>query len=151
MKRNSLTVEMLDEASPAEVAALGAASLAALVDMLDEDKRRLDARRSVLEAGMHERWSVPPADFGTHRFDDGEYVVKVELPKRVDWNAEELIAACHKLEDMGENPHEFVTFKPSVSETKFKAVPERFRHILAKARTVKPGKLKISFQRVEAA
>jgi len=73
-------------------------------------------------------------------------VVKIEVPKRVDWNTELLIEACNALEAAGEDPREFVEFAPKVRETVYKSIPERFRKMLEPARTVSPGKVKIALE-----
>jgi hypothetical protein len=124
-------------------------TLAKMADDLATRAKELAAEKAALEAELVRRYPVP-ADFtGTEHRDDGDYAVKIEVPKKVDWNADGLIAACDALEAAGEDPREFVDFAPKVSETKFKSIPERFRKLLEPARTVTPGKAKITLVRKE--
>lgn len=125
--------------------------LAWMADDLAARAKELAAEKASLEAELVRRYPVP-ADFtGTDHRDDGEWSVKIEVPKKVDWDTDGLIAACDALEAQGEDPREFVDFAPKVSETKFKSIPERFRKLLEPARTVTPGKVKITLVRREAA
>jgi hypothetical protein len=123
--------------------------LARLADDLATRAKELATEKASLEAELVRRYPVP-ADFtGTDHRDDGDYAVKIEVPKKVDWNTDGLIRACDALEAAGEDPREFVDFAPRVSETKYKSIPERFRKLLEPARTVTPGKAKITLVRKE--
>ena len=123
--------------------------LARMADDIATRQKELAAEKAALEAELVRRYPVP-ADFtGTERRQDGEWTVKIEVPKKVDWDADKLIEACNALEAAGEDPREFVDFAPKVSETKFKSIPERFRKLLEPARTVTPGKVRISLSRKE--
>ena len=123
--------------------------LARMADDLAARQKELAAEKASLEAELVRRYPVAPDFTGTEHRDDGDYAVKIEVPKKVDWNADGLIAACDALEAAGEDPREFVDFAPKVSETKFKSIPERFRKLLEPARTVTPGKVRISLSRKE--
>ena len=123
--------------------------LAKIADDLVARAKELAADRAELEAELARRYPVPPAWTGTKHRDDGEWSVKIEVPKKVDWDTDLLIEACNALEKLGEDPREFVEFSPKVAETEFKNVPERFRKLLEPARTVTPGKVKITLSRRE--
>lgn len=123
--------------------------LARMADDIATRQKELAAEKAALEAELVRRYPVP-ADFtGTQSRDDDGWSVKIEVPKKVDWDADKLIEACNALEAAGEDPREFVDFAPKVSETKFKSIPERFRKLLEPARTVTPGKVKITLVRRE--
>ena len=136
MERN-----LLEHATPDQLARMAA-------DIADRT-RELAADKVALEAALAARYPVPPAFTGTERRQDGDWTVKIEVPKKVDWDTGKLIEACNALEAAGEDPREFVEFSPRVSETKYKSVPERFRKLLEPARTVTPGKVKITLVRKE--
>lgn len=121
--------------------------LARMADDLAARQKELAAEKASLEAELVRRYPVAPDFTGTDNREDGDYKVKIEVPKKVDWDAGGLIEACHQFEATGFDPREFVDFKPSVTETKFKTVPERFRKLLEPARTVTPGKVKITLVR----
>lgn len=136
MERN-----LLEHATPGQ--------LARMADDIADRARELAADKAALEATLVARYPVAPAFTGTERRQDGEWTVKIEVPKKVDWDTDKLIEACNALEAAGEDPREFVDFAPKVSETKFKSLPERFRKLLEPARTVTPGKVKITLVRKE--
>ena len=125
------------------------AALAWMADDLAVRARELAADKAALEATLVARYPVVPDFTGTQSRDDDGWSVKIEVPKKVDWDADKLIEACNALEAAGEDPREFVDFAPKVSETKFKSIPERFRKLLEPARTVTPGKVRISLSRKE--
>jgi len=82
-------------------------------------------------------------DTGTVRLVDGDYTVVADLPKRVDWNQEQLAQIAANIADSGEDPAEFIDTKLTVSERKFGALPEAWRKGFEPARTVRPGTLKV--------
>ena len=120
-----------------------------IADDLAARAKELAADRAELEAELARRYPVPPAWTGTDNRDDGGYAVKIEVPKKVKWDADLLIEACNALEAAGEDPREFVEFAPRVRETTYKSIPERFRKLLEPARTVTPGKVRITLSRKE--
>lgn len=120
--------------------------LARMADDLAARQKELAAEKASLEAELTRRYPVPPSFTGTEHRDDGEWTVKIEVPKKVDWDTDRLIEACNALEAGGEDPREFVEFSPRVRETTYKSIPERFRKLLEPARTVTPGKVKISLE-----
>jgi hypothetical protein len=77
---------------------------------------------------------------GTSHRQDGEYDIKVTLPKRVDWSQPALAAAVETIKGWGEDPAEYVDTKISVSERKYDAWPSAIRDLFEPARTVKTGK-----------
>ena len=82
-------------------------------------------------------------DTGTVRLVDGDYTVVADLPKRVDWNQEQLAQIAANIADSGEDPAEFIDTKLAVSERKYGALPEAWRKGFEPARTVRPGTLKV--------
>lgn len=148
--KSNLSLADLD-ADPAAVAAMDPETLMTLAAMVDDEKKRLAARQARLEEALLYRYHPDIANFGTHCQHDGEFVVKIEVPKKVKWDDDKLLAVCRQLEAAGEDPAEFVTFRPTVSETAFKSWPERFRTLFLPARTTSPGKVKITISRKDAA
>lgn len=82
-------------------------------------------------------------DTGTVRLVDGNYTVVADLPKRIDWNQEQLAQIAANIADSGEDPAEFIDTKLTVSERKYGALPEAWRKGFEPARTVRPGTLKV--------
>ena len=118
-----------------------------MADNLAQRAKELAADKAALEAELSRRYPVSPSFMGTERREDDGWEIKIEVPKKVAWNEGKLIEACNALEKGGEDPREFVDFAPKVSETKYKSVPERFRKMLEPARTVTPGKVKITLEK----
>ena len=137
MERNSL-----EHATPER--------LAKIADDLAARAKELAADRAALEDALFARYTPERFFFGTEYQQDGDWTVKIEVPKKVDWDTEALIRACNALEAAGEDPREFVEFSPKVKETVYKSIPERFRKLLQPARTVTPGKPKITLSRKDA-
>lgn len=136
MERNSL-----EHATPER--------LAKMADDIADRAKELAADKAALDAALAARYPVPPSWTGTEHREDGDYAVKIEVPKKVDWDSGGLVMACNALEKLGEDPREFVEFSPKVRETVYKSIPERFRLLLEPARTVTPGKAKITLSRRE--
>lgn len=78
-------------------------------------------------------------DTGRVSFDDGDHIVRADLPKKIDWDQSKLEMAVHEIGEWGD-PTEFVTLKYIVSETKYNAWPSGIRDLFTAARTVGTGK-----------
>lgn len=81
-------------------------------------------------------------DTGTIRFEDDGVTVIAELPKRIDWDQALLAQIAENIASAGEDPAEFIETKLSVSERKYRALPESWRKGFEPARTVRTGKPK---------
>jgi hypothetical protein len=79
-------------------------------------------------------------DTGTVRFGDGEVTVIAELPKKVDWDQDELgtLVAAIRAEDG--DPAEYVDTFFRVPERKYAAWPRHIRTAFERARTVTAGR-----------
>lgn len=79
-------------------------------------------------------------DTGTVRFDDGSVTIIADLPKRVEWDQDQLAAFVERIRASGENPAEYVSIELKVPERAYGAWPESIRQAFAPARTVRTGK-----------
>jgi hypothetical protein len=79
-------------------------------------------------------------DTGTVRFQDGDVEVTVDLPKRVEWDQDQLTQLAEKIRTGGEDPAEYLEVSLKVSERAYTAWPERIRAAFAPARTVRTGR-----------
>ena len=79
-------------------------------------------------------------DSGTVRLDVGEVMVIADLPKRVDWDQEELATLVAAIRAEDQDPGEYVDTVYRVPERKYAAWPRHIRTAFAPARTVKTGK-----------
>lgn len=109
-------------------------SIKAIVEQID---RALDlkyaepAHKLRLRAGK---------DTGVVHFDDGPVAVSADLPKKVEWDQNQLAAIVQRIAANGDDPDEYVEVSYRVSESKFNAWPDAIRQVFAPARTVKTGK-----------
>jgi len=83
-------------------------------------------------------------DTGTVRFDDGDYIVIADLPKRVDWDQGRLATMVARIRDAGDDPAEYVEISFKIAERKYVAWPEAIRQGFEPARTVRAGSLSVA-------
>ena len=88
-------------------------------------------------------------DTGTVTFEDGEFLVRADLPKKVEWDQAHLSNAVKQLSAWGENPAEYVTIEIKVAEAKFNAWPSTVRKVFDHARTVGAGKPTFKIERAK--
>ena len=97
---NTPTPDDLTALSAAEIAALPVELLAVLKHEIDERLKRDKAAKARFDAGLAVRYADRAAeerqaagkDTGTVRFDDGDFTIVADLPKRVDWDQDKLAA-----------------------------------------------------------
>ncbi len=148
---NTPTPDDLPSLSAAEVAALPVELLAILQREIDERLKRDKAAKTRFDAGLAVRYAARATeerqaagkDTGTVRFDDGDFTVVADLPKRVDWDQDRLADMAARIRDAGDDPSEYVDLAYKVPERKYAAWPEAIRQGFEPARTVRPGTLKV--------
>jgi len=148
---NTPTPDDLPSLSAAEVAALPVELLAILQREIDERLKRDKAAKTRFDAGLAVRYATRATekrqaagkDTGTVRFDDGDFTVVADLPKRVDWDQDRLAALVARIRDEGDDPAESADLTYQVPERKYAAWPEAIRQGFEPARTVRPGTLKV--------
>ena len=128
-------------ALPTDVLAILASEAAATVAHANAIQDRLDGALD-LKFGSRAAAArrAQGKDVGTVRFDDGDFVVIADLPKRVRWDQAQLAAIVDRIRAAGEDPAEYVATERKVSERVYGAWPESIRAAFAPARTVQPGK-----------
>jgi hypothetical protein len=155
---NSPTPDDLPGIPDAELAQFPVELLAILQRETEEALKRAKAAKARLDGALTVRYATRAAeerqtrgkDTGTVRFDDGDFTVVADLPKRVDWDQEVLAQIARNIADSGEDPAEFIDTKLSVSERKYGALPEAWRKGFEPARTVRTGTLKVTLESSEA-
>jgi hypothetical protein len=148
---NTPTPDDLPSLSAAEVAALPVELLAILQREIDERLKRDKAAKTRFDAGLAVRYATRAAeerqvsgkDTGTVRFDDGDFTVVADLPKRVDWDQAQLGDVVERIRASGDDPAQYVDITIKVPERKYAAWPEAIRQGFEPARTVRPGTLKV--------
>lgn len=159
MIANRTTLAQLREMGAKEAARLPIDHLAILLEDVAALKTDAKAADEILTEALSLRFGpaaeemrqVEGKDTGRVSFSDGEYIVRADLPKRVDWDQEALERAIEVITSWGESPRDYVTVKLAVPETKFKAWPASIRKVFEPARTVGVGKPSFVIERRAAA
>ena len=131
-----------------EVTKLPAEQLALLQDdagaALESAKRLKDwldgaiaLRYAAQAAGLRQQQGK---DTGTVRFEDGDVTVVADLPKKVEWDQQQIAALVERIRETGEDPADYVEISFKVPERKYAAWPEPVRRAFAPARTLRTGK-----------
>lgn len=148
---NSPTVDDLPGLNLQDIAQLPVELLAILQRDVDERVARSKVTKTRLDAALAVRYATRAAeerqaagkDTGTIRFDDGDFTVIADLPKRVDWDQGRLAAMIERIMAADDDPKEYVDIVIKVPERKYTAWPRAIREGFESARTVRPGTLKI--------
>ena len=151
---NTPTPDDLPGLSPQEIAGLPVELLAILQREIDERLKRDKAAKTRLDAALTVRYATRAAeerhaqskDTGTVRFDDGDFTVVADLPKRVEWDQSQLAAMVERIRAAGDDPAEYVDIAFKIPERKYAAWPDAIRQGFEPARTVKTGALKVEIR-----
>ena len=148
MIRNRITLDELVGKDIGVIAALPAEELALLAEEAREALERAKAVKDRLDAAIDRRYGVRAAayrreagkDNGTVRFVDGPITVVADLPKRIQWDQQQLAAIAAEIRAAGDDPAEYLTTELKVSERAYGAWPSSIRSAFEPARTVSTGK-----------
>jgi hypothetical protein len=148
---NTPTPDDLPSLSAAEIATLPVELLAILQREIDERLKRDKAAKARFDAGLAVRYATRATeerqaagkDTGTVRFDDGDFTVVADLPKRVDWDKAQLGDVVERIRASGDDPAQYVDIAIKVPERKYSAWPDGIRASFEPARTVRVGTLKV--------
>ena len=151
---NTPTPDDLPSLSAADIAALPVELLAILQREIDERLKRDKAAKTLFDAGLAVRYANRAAeerqavgkDTGTIRFDDGDFIVVADLPKRVDWDQAQLVDVVARIRASGDDPAQYVDVTIKVPERKYSAWPDGIRASFEPARTVRVGALKVTLK-----
>jgi len=149
--KNAPRVDDLISMPPQEIAVLPVELLATLQREIDEALKHDKAVKARLDGALILRYSARAdeerqeigKDTGTVRFDDGDFTIVADLPKRIAWDQKQLAKMAERIRDAKNDPTEYIDITFKVSERKYTAWPEAIREGFEPARTVKPGTLKI--------
>ena len=148
---NTPTADDLPGLSLQDIAKMPVEVPAILQRDIDERMARTKAAKARLDGALETRYATRAAearracgkDTGTIRFDDGDFTVVADLPKRVDWDQDRLAAMVERIRAAGDDPAQYVDIAFKVPERKYAAWPDAIRAGFEPARTVRPGTLKI--------
>lgn len=145
---NIITLDALRHMAVGEIASLPPEELARLHGEADEALRAAKSLRDWLDGAIALRYGDRAAqarheagkDTGTVRFADGAVTVVSDLPKRVDWDQDQLAELVDRIRAEGDDPYAYVDVSLKVPERKFTAWPPAIRSAFENARTVRTGK-----------
>ena len=155
MTTNRTDLAQLRRMTAAEAARLPVDHLA----MLLEDSAVLKADASAVADKLTEACAIkfgPRADdarrmegkdTGRVSFAEGDFIIRADRPKKVDWNQDKLAEAVETVKGWGENMSDYVAVKMIVAESKFTAWPTTIRRVFEPARTVGVGKVSFLIER----
>ncbi|MDO8604909.1 MAG: hypothetical protein Q7R40_00095 [Phaeospirillum sp.] len=131
-----------------EVADLPVEMLALLQEDVEHGLRNAKTAKDWMDGVLDRRYAPIAAelrsrdgkDTGTVRFEDGAVTVVADLPKKVEWDQEQLAATVERIRASGDDPAEYVETAFKVPERKYGAWPAHIRAAFEAARTVKTGK-----------
>ena len=148
---NTPGIDELINLPAGEIALLPVDLLAILQREVDKRLALTKAAKARLDGALTARYATRAAeerqaagkDTGTIRFDDGDFTIVADLPKRVDWDQDRLAAMVERIRAAGDDPAQYVDIAFKVPERKYAAWPDAIRAGFEPARTVRPGTLKI--------
>jgi len=149
--QNTPSVDDMLNMPTGELAQMPVELLAGLQSELTHAAKQLKSASARFNAALDVRYATRAAearlacgkDTGTVRFDDGDFTIVADLPKRVSWDQTQLAAMAKRIRDAKDDPSEYIDITFKVSERKYTAWPEHLRRDFEAARTVKPGTLRI--------
>lgn len=154
--KNRPSLDDLEQMTPDQVADLPLAQIAALRSDLAEQKGKLAGIEKRIDAAMDDRFGKrarQEVETGSVRLDDEDGLsVKVEIPKRVEWDQAQLASVASTIaQEWGDEPQQYLRVKYEVPESAYKNWPDSLRALFEPARTVKPGKPKFTIEQKETA
>lgn len=156
---NTPTPDDLPDLNVHDIAQLPVELLAILQHEIDARLKRDKAAKTHLDGALSVRYAERAAeerqaqgkDTGTVRFDDGDFTIVADLPKRVEWDQARLAAVVERIRATGDDPDQYVDIAIKVPERKYTAWPASIRAEFEPARTVKTCTLKVTLEPNEAA
>lgn len=148
---NSPSIDDLPGLGVPDIALLPIELLAILQRDIDARLAQVKAAQTRLAGALEVRFAARAAeerqtqgkDTGTVRFDEGDFTIVADLPKRVDWDQDRLAAMVARIRVAGDDPAQYVDIAYKVPERKYAAWPDAIRQGFEPARTVRPGTLKV--------
>jgi hypothetical protein len=80
------------------------------------------------------------ADTGTFRIEDGQYEIKQEIRKKVEWDQTFLAALREKIIAAGDDPSQYIKVTYGVGERDYQGWGDNIKNTFLPGRTVKPQK-----------
>lgn len=155
---NRCTLEQLRGMTAEQAARLPVDQIAALLEDVAEAKASLKQCDDLLHGALNYRYAERAAlvrsaqgkNTGTVSLDDGDFTIRADLPKRVEWDQQKLAQAVETIRSWGEKPEDYVAVEVKVAESRFTAWPQSIRAIFEPARTVGAGRPTYKVERAKS-
>ncbi|MES2782986.1 MAG: hypothetical protein V4657_09335 [Pseudomonadota bacterium] len=146
-----MTLDDIKEQPPGVLDALPIAVLANLQTQAEAHLADASQMVAILHSTFVRRYADGLNGFGTTTRTDGDFEIKINVPKNVAWDQVKIAEAVETIKGWGENPDQYVDTKITVSETKYKAWPDSISQLFEPARTEKAGKPTFKIMEKESA
>jgi hypothetical protein len=145
---NRATLAQLRDMTHEQASTLPIDQLAMLLEDLADQKASLKLGEDMLHGALNFRYAMRAViardaagkKTGTVSLEDGEFVVRADLPKKVEWDQSKLSKAIEAIQSWGEKPEDYVSIEVKVAESRYNAWPPTIRAVFEAARTVSSGK-----------
>ena len=118
-------------------------------ELIEERKQKLQEinqakeRVKEIEDQIFEQLKDQVKEQGSTTVNQDGYKITVTIPMRTTWDEKKLKEISQTIQSHGDDPEQYIQFKPQVSESVYKSWPEQIKKVFEPARTIKPGKRKI--------
>ncbi len=121
-------------------------------ELIEERKQKLEqiealkAEIEYLEDQIEEQIKDQIKERGSTTVKNNGYKITINYPVKTKWDEEKLKEVAEKIRNHGDDPEQYITFKPSVSEKNFNAWPKQIQDVFLPAKTTQIGKRQIKIQ-----
>lgn len=156
---NRVTLDGLSELSAKQVADLPIDQIALLYEDAAAFKDLAASHTAKVAEALKLRYSEKATaaraasgkESGAVTLQDGDYSIKADLPKKVEWDSNALATLRATIaKEWGDNPADFIDTKYTVPEKKFTAWPKSIAKLFEPARTVSVGTATFKIERKES-
>ena len=155
---NIINLERFRRTPLEQVAAWPPADLTRLVDEVAAVLQEAKMTKAFLDSALAHKYGGR-ADImrrekgkptGVVRFNDGEFTIVNDLPKKPVWDQEKLTAIAEEIRRDGVDPANYLDMEYKVAERRFTAWPPHIQAAFSAARTLKVGKPTYKIERAKS-
>lgn len=155
MSNHRCTLDQLREMTADQVSLLSVDQLAWLLEDVADQKASIKHLEDLLATGLalgyHSRAEelrrAVGKNTGTVSIDLGDWIVRADSPKKVEWDQTLLRQAMEIVKSWNEDPADYLNMVLSIPEARFNAWPPAIRAVFEPARTVSAGRPTFKLER----